>query len=142
MANQSIYKAFARMWEHVSRKIEELVGDRPVSEQIAEAMNPVTILQDKMTIAQDDITEFKDHKTYITDEVDTLKKKTDTLDNKVDKIDGMGLSTNDFDDYYKQSVDESVDFIKNYQKNINDGEFVWTIRNNNHYSLKWKGADE
>lgn len=26
MANQSIYEAFARMWEHVNRRIEEAIG--------------------------------------------------------------------------------------------------------------------
>lgn len=62
------------------------------------------------------------------------------LSDKVDKVDGMGLSTNDFNDNYKNFLDENID--SGGVGGTTNSDFVWKVRDNSHYSLMWEGDSE
>lgn len=61
------------------------------------------------------------------EEVERLGEEVANLqETKVDKVEGMGLSTNDFNNLYKDSLDNLDPFVKNLIKTYSTGNIVLT----------------
>lgn len=87
-----------------------------IDEEAEDLKNKDAEIEGDVQALKDNIQELKDNKVEkIEDNIRALKVNIQELkDNKVEKIVGKQLSTNDFNNYYKQKVDEYVKNIAKY----------------------------
>ena len=98
MANQSIYNAFERMWQHIFSRLSDFVTRDYVDNKIASFV-------DSAPSTLDTLNELA---AALGDDPNFASTVATQIGNKVDKVSGKSLSTNDFTNDYKTKLEKAI----------------------------------